>query len=698
MTTTTAERDALASSTTTAPPPGRTSSPDGSSRRPIWVRATRGPDTDPRWARPALLALLAATAVLYIWGLGASGWANSFYSAAVQAGSASWKAFFFGSSDAANSITVDKTPASLWVMALSARVFGVNSWSILVPQALEGVAAVGLLYAAVKRWSGPAAGLIAGAVLAVTPVAVLMFRFNNPDALLVLLLVAGAYAMVRALETASTKWLLWAGAFVGLGFLTKMLQALLVVPVFALVYLVAAPTPVRRRIGQLLAAGAALVVAAGWWIAIVSLLPASMRPYIGGSQHNSILELTLGYNGLGRLTGNETGSVTGGGGGFGGNGGGIWGQTGWTRMFDGVIGGQIAWLLPAALLLLAGGLWVTRRAPRTDRARAALALWGGWLLVTGLVFSFMQGIFHEYYTVALAPAIGALVGIGATLLWRRRHELAASAYLGLTLGVTAIWAHVLLSRAAGWHPWLATWVPVAGMAVAVLLVGSAWLPRRAALAVAAAGLIVALSGPTVYAVSTSATPHTGSIVTAGPAVAGSRFGPGGGGGRGGFGGPPGGFGGTGQTGTGQTGTGQTGTGGFGGPTGGFGGGGAGGLLNGSTASAALVSALQADAGSYTWSAAAVGSNNASGYQLASGQPVMPIGGFNGSDPSPTLAQFQAYVARGKIHYFLGGGLGLGGQQGGSNAAASIASWVQANFTATTIGGTTVYDLTSGSSS
>src|SRR5690242_14885385 len=189
-----------------------------------------------RWERPALCGLLLATAVLYLWGLGASGWANSFYSAAAQAGSASWKAFFFGSSDAANSITVDKTPASLWLMAGSVRLFGLSSWSVLVPQALEGVAAVGVLYAAVRRWYGPGAGLLAGAVLASTPVATLMFRFNNPDALLVLLLVGAAYATVRALEAAGTRWLVLAGALVGFGFLAKMLQALLVVPVFALVY------------------------------------------------------------------------------------------------------------------------------------------------------------------------------------------------------------------------------------------------------------------------------------------------------------------------------------------------------------------------------------------------------------------------------------------------------------------------------
>ncbi|HEU4347146.1 MAG TPA: glycosyltransferase family 39 protein, partial [Actinoplanes sp.] len=338
-----------------------------------------GGERDPRWVRPALIALLVLTGVLYLWGLGRSGWANAFYSAAVQAGSESWKAFFFGSSDAANSITVDKTPASIWVMALSARIFGVNAWSILVPQALIGVGTAGLLFATVKRWYGPAAGLIAAAVSALTPVAVLMFRFNNPDALLVLLMVAGAYATVRAIENGSTKWLVWAGVFVGFGFLTKMLQALLVVPAFALAYLLFAPGSWLRRVGQLLLAGLAIVVSAGWYIAIVELVPASMRPYIGGSQNNSILELTLGYNGLGRLSGDETGSVGGGGG---------WGETGLFRLFQPAQGGQVSWLLPAASILLVAGL-VLAAGARVRRQRAGLVLWGGWLLVTGLVFSFM---------------------------------------------------------------------------------------------------------------------------------------------------------------------------------------------------------------------------------------------------------------------------------------------------------------------
>jgi len=651
-----------------------------------WRRLLRGREADPGWVRPALLALLAATALLYLWGLGASGYANSFYSAAVQAGTRSWKAMFFGSSDASSFITVDKPPVSLWPSVLAARVFGVNAWTLLVPQALAGVATVGVLYATVRRWFSPAAALLAGAVLALTPVATLMFRFNNPDALLTLLLALGAYATVRALERGRTAWLVLAGTCVGFGFLAKMLQALLVVPAFALVYLVAAPVSLRRRIGQLVAAGAALVVSAGWWVAIVQLIPAADRPYIGGSQNNSVLDLIFGYNGFGRITGNETGSVGGGHG---------WGPTGWTRMFESDIGGQVAWLLPAALLLLAVGLWITRRAHRTDRTRAAFLLWGGWLLVTGLVFSFMQGIFHPYYTVALAPAIGALVGMGAATLWRHRQQAWARLTLAGAVALTGVWSFALLQRTPDWHPWLGPLVLIAGLAVAALLGALPGLRRAEVAAVVTAGLLVALIGPAAYALDTAATPHRGAIPSAGPTVT-VGFGPGGGG-RGGLGGqfgPP--FGGGG--------------GGFGGGGGGFGGqagpgarGGLGGLLDAGTPSAALVELLQRDGQAYTWVAAAVGSNSAAGIQLATGDPIMAVGGFNGSDPAPTLQQFQQYVSEGKIHYFIaGGGLGRGGGGGGfggggSSTASEIASWVEQNFSATTVGGTTVYDLTAASS-
>ncbi|MBR7677650.1 glycosyltransferase family 39 protein, partial [Streptomyces daliensis] len=277
----------------------------------------------PRWERPAYWGLLVVAAVLYLWGLGASGYANSFYSAAAQAGGASWKAFLFGSLDAGNAITVDKPPAALWPMGLSVRLFGLGSWQILVPQALMGVGTVAVLFAAVRRRFGPAAGLLAGALLALTPVAALMFRFNNPDALLCLLMVAALYGVQRALEDARTKWLLFAGLCFGLGFLTKTLQAWLILPPLALVYVVCAPARLPRRIGQLALAGLVMVVSGGWWVALAELWPAASRPYIGGSQTNSFLELTFGYNGFGRITGNETGSVGGGapGGGPGGGGG-----------------------------------------------------------------------------------------------------------------------------------------------------------------------------------------------------------------------------------------------------------------------------------------------------------------------------------------------------------------------------------------
>jgi 4-amino-4-deoxy-L-arabinose transferase-like glycosyltransferase len=655
------------------------------------ARVWRGRPEDPRWVRPGLVTLLIATAVLYLWGLSASGWANSFYAAAVQAGSTSWKAFFFGSSDAGNSITVDKPPASLWVMALSARMFGMSSWSMLVPEALMGVGTVGLLYLSVRRRFGAAAGLLSGAVLALTPIAVLMFRFNNPDALLVLLMVGAVYAMQRALEYGSTKWMVLVGTLIGFAFLTKMMQALLIVPGLALVWLIAAPTPVRKRIGQLLLGGVALLVSAGWWVAIVELMPASARPYIGGSQHNSVLELVLGYNGLGRLSGNETGSV-GGGGGRGG--GGMWGQTGWLRMFDADSGGQISWLIPAALLLAGYLLYAARRAKRIDLARADVLLWLSWLLVTMATFSFMAGIYHAYYEVALAPAVAALVGMGAATAWARRRDRVASVALAGALVVTAWWSAHLLHRSPQFHAWLAPTVLIGGLLAAIALLGNAFLPRRLATVLALTAVLLGLAGPTAYALNTANTPHTGSIPTAGPSVSGGRGGPGGGGFGRGFGGQRTG----GQFGGRQFGGGQAGGFGGGGGAPGGGGGAAGGLLDAAQPGSTLTALLKNGADGYSWVAAAVGSNTAAGYQLASGAAVMPVGGFNGSDPSPTLAQFQADVAAHKIHYFIGGGRGgFGNQMGGSQAASEIASWVSSTYTAQTVDGVTLYDLTASSS-
>jgi 4-amino-4-deoxy-L-arabinose transferase-like glycosyltransferase len=733
-------------------------------------RLWRGPAEDPGWARPALLGLLAVTALLYLWDLSRNGYANDFYAAAVQAGTRSWKAFFFGSFDSSSFITVDKTPASLWVDELSGRIFGFSSWSLLAPQAIEGVGSVLLLFAAVRRWFGPAAGLIAGAVLALTPAAALIFRFNNPDALLVLLMTAAGYCVQRAIERDRTRWLVFAGLLLGFAFLTKMMQAFLVLPGFGLAYLWAGPARLRRRLWQLLAAVGGVIVGAGWWVLIAELTPAADRPYFGGSTNNSILQLALGYNGLGRLDGSETGSI--GGGGSGGSA--FGGATGIFRLFQSEFGGQVSWLIPAALLSLVALLWVSRRAARTSRARAFALLWGGWLVVTGLVFSYMQGIIHPYYMVALAPAIGALVGVGAISLWQAGLPLAGRVCAAAGVGGSGVWAYVLLDRTPAWLPWLRWTVLLAGLlgaaalfAVPALLrvasgrsASPAGIARRAAVlayAPLALALVAGLGGPLAYSLDTANTTHTGSIPSAGPTVAGSfggapggTGGPGGGfrggtgrpgatgtgngtgtgtstgrgatGGAGGAGSAPSGIGGasagsgsaggSGPTGSGTSGTGTSGTGGTAGGTstkggvpgtggtrgtggtggtGGTSGGGMGGLSGDTQVSSALIKLLEQDAAQYKWIAATEGSQSAAPIELATGgDAVMAIGGFNGTDPAPTLAEFEAMVAKHEIHYYVGQS---NSSFGGGSGSSTIASWVAAHFTSETVGGVTVYNLT-----
>ena len=662
-------------------------------------RLARGPAGQAAYVRPAALAMLVGTALLYLWNLTASGYGNSFYAAAELAGTQSWKAWLFGSLDAGNAITVDKPPGALWVATAFARVFGFNSFTVLAPQAFMGIAAVGVLYLTVKRVAGPVAGLIAGSALALTPVAVLMFRFNNPDALLVLLMVAAAYFVVRSLEKASARWLALAGVAIGFAFLTKMGQALLVLPAFTLVYLIAAPTSFRRRLLHLVGALGALIVSAGWYVALVELWPASSRPYIGGSTNNSLLELALGYNGLGRLLG---GSGNGGGGGGGSTNTGFGGSTGITRMFGSAFGTEISWLLPAALIALVGGLWLTRRAPRTDLVRAGLVLWGGWLLVTAGVFSFMSGTIHPYYAVALAPAIGGLVGMGIFIAWKQRAALAARLTLAAMVLATGVWDYVLLGRTSDFLPW-AKYVVLAAGAIAALLVLVGWRLRRVLPAVVLAVVVSLGLGSTAYAAATASQTHNGSIPTSGPSS--SAMGGGGGGARGagGPGGtgaptgtPPSGSNGTtgssSSTGTGTTGSTGAGSTGTSGSTASSesadGGGGMGGDASASSELTALLSNTTT-----TWAAATSGSQSAASLELATGKSVIAIGGFSGTDDAPTLAQFKEWVAEGKISYYISGGQGGGGRSG-SSAASEIQSWVESNYTATTVGSTTVYKLTS----
>lgn len=749
----------------------------------------------------ALFALMATSCFVFLWNLDASGYANEFYSAAAQAGSQNWEAFLWGSLDAGNAITVDKPPASLWVMALSVRLLGLSSFSILLPQALMGIACTYLCYAITRRYWGNWAGIAAGLVFVFTPVAALMFRFNNPDALLVLLILGASGCLLRGLEYENTLsgnrrrslWFAAAGALIGLGFLTKQLQVFLVLPGFAVALFAFSPASLRRKFTDAACALGTMTVSAGWWVLLTVLVPSGARPYFGGSQTDSFLELTFGYNGLGRLTGNETGSVVPGAA-SGTAQGGMWGETGIFRLFSSGFNDQITWLAVLAFAGIVVGIiaacalrkhgitycssWehavfkpveagaactadqnMSRNAsgpfaPRSNLARmrfAFVSVFGCWLAVTWLVFSFMAGIFHQYYTVALAPAVAVMTAVCLQGLWELRDHVAAKITGALLVALSAVWAFSLVQQ-SGWQTWLAYVIVVAGTGAAALGLACALLGHgenpsaraarasrkgmRVAVAVALATLMTA---PIAWTGCTIATGHHGSIVTAGPST------------EGGMGGRPGGSnpdnstastdapsdaedsaiqaepGNSAQPDTAgeqpntkksndgsksqpnedsaaaatvpnnpsssQPDGSQTGQAGQNSP-----GGNGGSMLGGGSASQELTALLQESASEYRWAAATTGSQNAAGYQLASELPIMAIGGFNGSDPAPTLDEFKSFVEEGLVRYYISSdGMG-GGQMGGSEAASEIAEWVSANFEAQVIDGVTVYDLSAPSTS
>jgi 4-amino-4-deoxy-L-arabinose transferase-like glycosyltransferase len=643
-----------------------------------WFRGRAGTAA---WVRPVQVTLAALAAVVYLFNLTISGYANTYYSAAALAASKSWSAWFFGSFDAANFITVDKPPLATMLMGLSVRLFGLSSWSILLPEALAGVATVALLFVVVRHSFGPIAALIASLVMILTPVAVLIFRYNNPDAILTLLLVAGAWSALRAIESGRLRWIVVTAIFVGFAFNTKYLQGFLVVPAFALTWLIAAPVSLRRRIAGLLLAGVAMLLASGWWVVAVELIPAAARPFIGGSTNNSAIQLLLGYDGLARIFGG--GGAAGGGGG---GGGGFSGATGILRLFNAEFGGGISWLIPFALIGLASGLVLRGRAARTDRARAGYLVWGLWLAVHAVVFSFMSGIIHSYYAVALAPAIAALVGAGAVELWglRERVRFGGIVLAGAIL-VSAVWSWQLLGRSPDFVPGLGLVVVIVGAIVAVILSlpATADLRRTQALAVAL-GIGILLAGPLVYTIDTMSTAYSSGDPRPGPAVV-ADTNQGGGNGGGGFGGNGGGFGGNGGGSSRAT-----------PPSGaGFGGGSGAGLgTAGGGTDTALASYLETNKGSTTWIVAMTSAMPAGSLELSTGDPVMAMGGFSGTDPAPSLAQIQAYVASGQLRYVLVEGDGGGGPGGNSSTASAVSAWVTSVGKVVDYGGSsgTLYDL------
>ncbi|MFJ9560607.1 glycosyltransferase family 39 protein [Streptomyces fuscichromogenes] len=693
---------------------------------PTATPAAPQPDKAPRWSLPALIAILILAAVLYSWNLSGSN-LNTFYSGAIWAGTKSWKAWFFGSLDPGNFLTVDKPPFALMVMGLSCRIFGFGTWQMMAPEVVVALATIWILHSTVKRVWGHGAATVAALVLALTPITVAINRDNNPDTILVFLMVSGAALAFRATRDEKLLPLLGAAACFGLAFNTKLLAGWIALPAVFALYLYASKAGWAKRAVNLALAAVVLAVSSFWWAVAVSLVPAADRPYIGGSTDGSAWDLIMGYDGLGRVFGGE-------GNGGGGGGGGFSGSAGLGRMFNDILGGQISWLLPFSAIALIGGLVLCGRAPRTDLRRMALVLWGGWTLLHYVIFATAQGTMHPYYTTALAPGIAVLCGGGgAMLLEAFRTDKRWIWVLPAAFGVTGIWAVVLLRRASDWNTWLWPTVAVLTVAgIAGMVVFRSGNRARLLTASVAAAVIAALAGPTAYAAadpfgSSAGGGMGGTNPTAGPSTGSGGFGggPGGGGGnRGGFpgggelpggtrqgggqnsqaggeagGGFPGGMsgeaptggmngqapGGTGNGGGQMTpggGTGElpggagTGSGtGTGGTRGAMGGGGMGGSV-----SSDLIAYLKKHMDGATWLLAVSNSQSASQIELSSNEPVISMWGFTGSDNAMTVAKLKELVKAGKLHYIQVGSGGMG--MGGSNTVSSaVTSWVEKNGTA-----------------
>lgn len=570
-----------------APDPGvRTNDPD----------ATRAP----AWYWWGLGIVLVASLLLSTWALSRNGLGNTYYTAAALSGAKSWKAAFLGSLDTRLFITIDKPAPWLWTNVVTVRLFGLSSWSLLLPYALAGTATVLLLANLVRRIWGPPAALLAAIVLATTPVFLAVDRSNLPEPMLILCLVASAWALVRGLESGRTPWLLAAMILVGFGFNAKLLQAWIILPALGLSWLAFAPVSLRIRIAQGFAAVAAVLVASFWWGLLVDYAPWGTKPYIGGSSDGSFLGLVVGYAGLGRVFGGESnlsGSFFDGG-------------PGVLRMFNAENGGQIAWLLPlAAICLIAVAVQAGRE---RDRLRlGATTVWGLWLAVHLILFSSVKGIYHPYYTAALAPAIAALVGAGAAVLWQNRNAWEARAAGAAGVVGTGWLAVTLLDRVPSWHPWLGPTILVLSAVAAVIIVGLGASARLmptarepAARAAFVFSVVVVLLAPAFYATTTltsppSPLPHAGpNGVPMSPAVL--QF------------------------------------------------------KTANQTSVELLNYLRNHWEGERWVVASLGSSTGASLIIdLDGAPVMVMGGFTGlDDPVPTVAELEKYASTGQLRFIL----------------------------------------------
>jgi 4-amino-4-deoxy-L-arabinose transferase-like glycosyltransferase len=653
-------------------------------------RAARRPRVRaPSWPPPELAMLLVLAAVLGLWSLDTNGYANEYYSAAVRSMTESWHAFLFGSFDSGGVMTVDKPPLALWIQALSARAFGFSSWSMLVPQALMGVASVALVYDLTRRRFGRAAGFAGGLALALTPVGVAISRHNNPDALLVLCVVAAVWCLVRAFEDGRTRWVVLSGVAVGLGFEAKMGAALIVVPALVAAWLWVAPRGRMAALRQLGLGGAAMAAVGLAWPVLVWLTPASDRPWISGTGDNSIWSLIFGYNGLGRLTGQQGAP----GGGPGGGGGAFGGDPGVLRLLNESLGGQGGWLLGFAVV--AGiGLVALTRLRRSDPRTGWIVAVGGAFLTTAVAFSQASGIFHPYYVSQLAPLTAALVGAGVGVILRGGLPARVIGPLAIAAGIVT--ELIVLGRNPGRLEWVpALLIVVGGMSAVALAMGPA-LVRRAQVAALVAGVAVLLLAPTSWAFQTLGHATSGTFPAGGPATAGFG-GPGGGRGLAGGGGPGGGppvFAPPGATGGGQAGgpgagmappTGVPAGGGFapGGARGAFGGGPFGG--NSQSLTEALAFVRRNGGGTL-----AVSSQSGAASQLIrSGSDVAAIGGFSGRESQVSVDWLADAVEDGRIRWVLTDGSSAMPQDGRIGSTEVMAAAAEVG-TATSVDG--LYDL------
>jgi 4-amino-4-deoxy-L-arabinose transferase-like glycosyltransferase len=579
----------------------------GAARWRRFLTPWRSPTGQPAWARPALLAVAAVAAVVYGWGM-ASASVESFYGAAARSMAGSWHDFIFGAFDPAGTVTVDKLPGTLWVQALSLRVFGFHIWALVLPQVVEGMLTVLVLYRAVRRLAGPAAGLTAAAVLAVTPVTVLLGRGNVSDSLLILLLVLAADATSAALLSGSRRQLLLAGVWVGLAFQAKMIQAWLALPALAAAYLLAAPAArLRTRCAHVALAGLVTAVVSLSWMTAVSLVPSQDRPYVDGSPDDSVYTQVFDYNGLGRLTGNwarvagppsplvlaakESGQL-------------LTAETigikpGWHRLLAGPFAADSGWLLPAAVAGAAGALISRRRQGRRDPLRAAVVLWGGWWLVPAVFFS--AGTFiNSYYVAALVPAVAALSGVGIAACgprpWPARVRLIVAATV---LGCTGYGAYLMSGTASGPVVLTAVALIVAAAAVAQLLLPtSGKAGHLTAVAFAGAAVLLLPAAASVSSVTGELGPFDTPFESPKTAHNNQAL---------------------------------------------------------AAAAPALTRAVQRIELQTPPGDALLGTDTsglAQDYILYSGREVLPIGGYLGNVPAPTLAALQADISRGYVRVFV----------------------------------------------